>query len=216
MYSGCVECARARNGAAALAARRSSPNRHAFGSARARAPALAVRHDARPPRARAVRARRRASAAASRCSCRCRSSRRSRTAPSASIWPKRSSTASTPKSGEHDDHTAPTLAVASIAITASGRFAMNAATRSPWPTPSARNPRGDARDLRAQLVPGRARVRSPRSLPNTIAVPLGVVLAASSRRSSASRREPVRAGHALGVLERGTCAAFAGDVGECP
>ena len=52
---------------------------------------------------------------ASRAPCRCSSSRRRRTAPCGSIWPKRSSTPCTPKSGEHDDQMAPMLAAASIA-----------------------------------------------------------------------------------------------------
>jgi hypothetical protein len=39
-----------------------------------------------------------------------------------SIWPKRSSTPRTPKSGEQDDHVAPSDAVASMPITASGMF----------------------------------------------------------------------------------------------
>ena len=38
------------------------------------------------------------------------------------ICPKRSSTPFVPKSGEHDDHTAPSDAAASIATTASGTF----------------------------------------------------------------------------------------------
>jgi hypothetical protein len=37
-----------------------------------------------------------------------------------SIWPKRSSTPWTPKSGEQDDHTAPTDAAPSTATIASG------------------------------------------------------------------------------------------------
>ena len=45
----------------------------------------------------------------------------------------------TPKSGEHDDHTAPIDAVASIAITASGMFGMNPTTRSPSRTPRSRS-----------------------------------------------------------------------------
>jgi hypothetical protein len=56
------------------------------------------------------------------------------------ICPKRSRTARLPKSGEHDDHTAPMLAVASAATTVSGRFGNQPATRSPRPTPSARRP----------------------------------------------------------------------------
>jgi hypothetical protein len=39
-----------------------------------------------------------------------------------SIWPNRSSTPSTPKSGEAEDQTAPKDAVASIATTVSGMF----------------------------------------------------------------------------------------------
>jgi hypothetical protein len=39
-----------------------------------------------------------------------------------SIWPKRSSTPRTPKSGEQEDQIAPRLAVASIAAVASGRL----------------------------------------------------------------------------------------------
>jgi hypothetical protein len=38
------------------------------------------------------------------------------------IWPKRSTTPCTPKSGEQLDQTAPRLAVASIAATDSGRL----------------------------------------------------------------------------------------------
>ena len=41
-----------------------------------------------------------------------------------SIWPKRSSTPCTPKSGEHDDQIAPMLVAASIAITVPGMFGM--------------------------------------------------------------------------------------------
>src|SRR5438552_115783 len=43
------------------------------------------------------------------------------------IWPKRSTTPATPKSGEQDDQTAPRLVAASIAITVSGMFGMNPA-----------------------------------------------------------------------------------------
>jgi hypothetical protein len=39
-----------------------------------------------------------------------------------SIWAKRSTTLRAPKSGEHDDQTAPRLAVARKAATASGTF----------------------------------------------------------------------------------------------
>ena len=52
------------------------------------------------------------------------------------FWPKRSSAPSTPKSGEHDDHTAPRLALASMAMMASGIFGNIPATRSPTPTPA--------------------------------------------------------------------------------
>ena len=57
-----------------------------------------------------------------------------------SICWNRSATLRSPKSGEHDDHTAPMLAVASSAMTASGMFGRYAATRSPRPTPSRRSP----------------------------------------------------------------------------
>ena len=56
-----------------------------------------------------------------------------------SICPKRSSAPATPKSGEHEDHTPPTLAVASMPITASGPFGSQAATRSPGRTPRSRS-----------------------------------------------------------------------------
>ena len=38
------------------------------------------------------------------------------------IWPKRSITPCTPKSGEHEDQIAPRLVAASIATTAAGMF----------------------------------------------------------------------------------------------
>ena len=53
------------------------------------------------------------------------------------IWPKRSSTPLTPKSAEHEDQTAPRLAAANAAITASGMLGMKPATLSPGPTPAA-------------------------------------------------------------------------------
>ena len=55
------------------------------------------------------------------------------------IWANRSMTLCAPKSGEHDDQIAPMLAVASSPMIASGTLGRNAATRSPWLTPSARN-----------------------------------------------------------------------------
>ena len=53
-----------------------------------------------------------------------------------SIWANRSTTAFVPNSGAHDDQTAPSDAVASRPITASGTLGRNAATRSPRLTPS--------------------------------------------------------------------------------
>jgi hypothetical protein len=55
------------------------------------------------------------------------------------ICANRSMTLCAPKSGEQDDQMAPRLAVASSPMSASGMFGRNAATRSPWPTPSARS-----------------------------------------------------------------------------
>ena len=45
-----------------------------------------------------------------------------------------------PKSGEQDDQTAPSDALASAPITASGQLATTAATRSPFYTPASFNP----------------------------------------------------------------------------
>ncbi len=53
-----------------------------------------------------------------------------------SICANRSMTLAGPKSGEHEDQIAPRLAVASMAMTASGPFGSKAATRSPRPTPA--------------------------------------------------------------------------------
>ena len=53
-----------------------------------------------------------------------------------SIWPKRSSTPCSPKSGEQDDQTAPIEAAASMPATVSGMFGIIAAMRSPGFTPS--------------------------------------------------------------------------------
>ena len=54
------------------------------------------------------------------------------------IWPNRSSTPLTPKSGEQLDQIAPRLVAASIATTASGMLGRKPATRSPRVTPSDR------------------------------------------------------------------------------
>ncbi len=54
-----------------------------------------------------------------------------------SIWPKRSSTPCTPKSGEHDDQMAPRDVAPSIAMIVSGMLGMYAATRSPAAMPCA-------------------------------------------------------------------------------
>ena len=53
------------------------------------------------------------------------------------IWPKRSNTPCTPKSGLDDEKVAPRPAAASMAITVSSRLGIQAATRSPTPTPFA-------------------------------------------------------------------------------
>ena len=55
-----------------------------------------------------------------------------------SIWPKRSSTPCSPKSGEQDDQTAPIEAAASMAATVSGMLGIIAAMRSPFFTLSDR------------------------------------------------------------------------------
>ena len=81
-------------------------------------------------------------------------SRRRRSAPSAAIWRKRSSTASGPMSAEHTDQTAPRLAQARKATAVCGVFGMKAATRSPAPTPIASKRGGERCDLAAQLGPG--------------------------------------------------------------
>ena len=47
-------------------------------------------------------------------------------------------TPANPKSGEHDDQTAPTLAQANMPIRVSGTFGIKAATRSPGAIPLAR------------------------------------------------------------------------------
>ena len=52
-----------------------------------------------------------------------------------STWPNLSSTPCTSKSGEHEVHTAPKLAVASIDITVSGMLGKKPATLSPFLTP---------------------------------------------------------------------------------
>ncbi len=59
-----------------------------------------------------------------------------------------------PKSGEQDDQIAPRLAVASMAMTASGRLGRKPATRSPGPTPCAAAPPPTAPTSRAQLAIG--------------------------------------------------------------
>ena len=53
-----------------------------------------------------------------------------------SIWPNRSSTPCSPKSGEQEDQTAPIEAAASMAATVSGMLGIMAAMRSPSLTPS--------------------------------------------------------------------------------
>ena len=63
---------------------------------------------------------------------------------------------------------------------------MNAATRSPLPTPSARNRCRDLRDLARSSLQESA-MRSPRSLPNTSAVPLA---SCSSRLAAKFNRAP--------------------------
>ena len=74
--------------------------------------------------------------------------------------PNRSSTPLTPKSGEHDDQIAPRLVAASIAITVSGMFGINPATRSPDPDAHAAQRRRDARDLAVQLGDRSAALRA--------------------------------------------------------
>ena len=56
-----------------------------------------------------------------------------------SIWPKRSSTPRSPKSGEQEEKMAPIEVAASMRAMVSGRFGIIAATRSPTPTPAARS-----------------------------------------------------------------------------
>ncbi len=58
---------------------------------------------------------------------------------------------STPKSGEHDDQTAPIAAVDNVAMTASGTFATTPHTRSPGPTPALRSAACALRHLAAQI-----------------------------------------------------------------
>ena len=68
-----------------------------------------------------------------------------------SIWAKRSSTARDPKSGEHDDHTAPSDAVARNATRVSTEFGTSATTRSPRPDAGRGQARAGPRDQVAQL-----------------------------------------------------------------
>jgi hypothetical protein len=79
------------------------------------------------------------------------------------IWPNRSTMPSAPKSGEHDDQTAPIDAAPSAAMTASAVFGTMPATRSPSLTPacesaaaalptSARSSPNDSRRLRPRSV----------------------------------------------------------------
>ena len=89
---------------------------------------------------------------ADRTSCRRRRSASAAISTRGSIWPKRSSTPCTPKSGEHDDHTAPTTRRASTATIASGTLA---GRRRRGRRAGCRPPRSAARKrrgLRAQLV----------------------------------------------------------------
>ena len=83
-----------------------------------------------------------------RSACRCTSSRRGAMNSTGSIWPKRSSTPCSPKSGEQDDQTAPSEAAASMPATASGMFGIIAATRSPFLTPSETKAAAGARPAR--------------------------------------------------------------------
>ena len=101
---------------------------------------------ARPRRARAWAAQRRCHAAypGNRRFCRCSSSPRPRREPSVLSGTKRSTTPCTPKSGEHEHHVAPRLALASIAITVSGMLGRIAATRSPAPHTADTKRPGDA------------------------------------------------------------------------
>src|SRR5690606_39504120 len=68
-----------------------------------------------------------------------------------SICAKRSVTAPAPKSGEHDDHTAPNALVARNATVASGEQGTNAATRSPRFTPMERRYAWSAATSRVRL-----------------------------------------------------------------
>ena len=89
-----------------------------------------------------------------------------------------------PKSGEHDDQVAPRLAVASIAITVSGRFGMKAATRSPGPTPLSRRPAA-TRATSARSCANDSSRREPRS---STAISAGAASSRCSRFSAKLRR----------------------------
>ena len=85
-----------------------------------------------------------------------------------SIWPKRSSTPAAPKSGEQEEKTAPSAAVAAMTATDSGMFGRKAATRSPSSIPAA----ASACEMREASSRSRSRGqtrRSPSSRRKTIA-----------------------------------------------
>ena len=99
------------------------------------------------------------------------------------IWRKRSNTATGPMSGEHTDHTAPTLAQARKATTVSGMLGSQAPTRSPGCTPIATSSSASEAAWRrssGQLHSTGAAMRSPW---NTIAG-CPAACAASAWRSS--------------------------------
>jgi hypothetical protein len=110
------------------------------------------------------------------------------------IWPKRSTMPSGPKSGEQEDHTAPSDVAASMSTTVSMQFGMIAATRSPRPTPSRAAPPAHGRRDGADHRRSRARRRGPRrrrsgraSSPRRAQEVL--------REAQLRAREPRRAGH---------------------
>ncbi len=135
-----------------------------------------------------------------------------------SIWPKRSSTPCTPKSGEHDDHTAPRLVAPSIATIVSGMLGRYAATRSPAATPGCLQRRGHARPvaaIRSACDTRRASLSSPRK---TSASPASSAAAARQqvlREIETRVRKPSGAGHARAVDER-ALAARPDDAGVVP
>ena len=108
-----------------------------------------------------------------------------------------------PKSGEHDEKTAPSDAAASMVITASGRLGSHAATRSPGRTPSSSSAAARAPTSRTSSLP----LHSSRWPVSSWLMIAGSSPAHSARRFSATFRWASGKNRVAGMSWSGTTAS---------